>query len=1023
MSRAVVGKARNLCADLCLALTLRIQLLMLISYRVGLGITVCFVCSVASGQLAPITDEAQRPLLPTGISELPVLLDGELAYIFSDEDGSEALHFVGNFSLKLGDREGLALHAREAVIWLTHRELTGRSYRHFQVLLWGDGEVIEVGGTVASGPALFVTLNSFGNVTTRADDVTDQSSADTLVYQQGNRIRLALLDAAVEGASEDVSLMVFDATGMSTSEGFKPRPVINFRSRGDLRMDDLDGGQVLTVTGGVYLSRGMPDSNDYLEIRADCVVVLIPARRGVGGIDGGEREPDGTKGAQTPNAADTPETRSAGVDGATMKPKALPFAGARPRQRLAAPFGEVEVEAVYLEGDVILSQGPNVITASRLYYDFDADRALILDAIVRTTVKERDLPLHLRAKSIKQLSLQHYTAEDAVLTTSEFHTPHYHVGARKIEFINRTPSEPSGRQGAIRAGSFRVQHATLNIGGIPSLYWPSLRGNLDVSETAIRGLRTGYSDDFGFELESDWHLLSLLGYEVPVGFDATLNLDYFSNRGPAVGVDVDYQRDTYFGLHRSYLMTEYGTDILGRDRERQEFTGTRGRFLWRHRHYLEDDWQVSFELSYISDKNFLEEFFEPEFDNDKEQETLVHLKKQRENWAFTALAQWRNLDFTTQTESKPDVTFRWIGEPLGTFTTLFSENRAGVVHYRPADQTFRELLRNGRAISSGPTWRADTRQELTFPLDVGPVRIVPFISGRGSVWDDSPEGNGLSRAFATYGLRGSMYLWKVYPEFESDLLDIHGLRHIVKPDFTFWASHTNVDSHELYAFSDGVEEIDEVDGVAFGLRERFQTKRGRGENRRTVDVLTCDWEIGVFNDSPGGPTTNGFVSYSRPENSIARNYFNSSMIWRVNDQTAFVTESSWDLNDGKNDIFNVSMVVERSPRLSYLVGYRLIEDVESSLLAFDANYRFNEKHTLVLRELFDLDRGRTLDFTIGLIRRFPRWYGALSFQLDEAEDDFGVSLSIWPEGLPQAALGSRRFTGLANTTRVRPGSK
>ena len=80
------------------------------------------------------------------------------------------------------------------------------------------------------------------------------------------------------------------------------------------------------------------------------------------------------------------------------------------------------------------------------------------------------------------------------------------------------------------------------------------------------------------------------------------------------------------------------------------------------------------------------------------------------------------------------------------------------------------------------------------------------------------------------------------------------------------------------------------------------------------------------------------------------------------------------------------------------------------------NYRLSEKHTLALREAFDLQRGQTLDFTIAFIRRFPGWFGALSFALDEAEADFGISVSIWPDGVPQAALGSRRFTGLARTT-------
>jgi hypothetical protein len=101
-----------------------------------------------------------------------------------------------------------------------------------------------------------------------------------------------------------------------------------------------------------------------------------------------------------------------------------------------------------------------------------------------------------------------------------------------------------------------------------------------------------------------------------------------------------------------------------------------------------------------------------------------------------------------------------------------------------------------------------------------------------------------------------------------------------------------------------------------------------------------------------------------------------------------------------------------------LLGYRFIEESDSNLLAFDMNYRLSEKHTLALRELFDLNEGRTLDLTLVLIRKLPGWFTALSFDLDEAEDDFGVSISVWPEGVPQAAVGSRRFTGLAHSTGI-----
>ena len=181
------------------------------------------------------------------------------------------------------------------------------------------------------------------------------------------------------------------------------------------------------------------------------------------------------------------------------------------------------------------------------------------------------------------------------------------------------------------------------------------------------------------------------------------------------------------------------------------------------------------------------------------------------------------------------------------------------------------------------------------------MRIVPFISLRGSGWDESRGVDNVGRFFGSYGVRGSVYLWKAYPGFESRLLDIHGLRHIVKTDFIAYASHTNVDSHYLHPFDELIEGIDEFDGFALGVRQRWQTKRGQGETRRTVDVLTIDTECGFFSDAANDPapthlaslyrglfgrgtgrtSANGFTSLTRPENSIPRNYLNNSIIWRM----------------------------------------------------------------------------------------------------------------------------------------------
>lgn len=949
----------------------------------------------AMGQIpTPVADRVDTPRLPPGISEQPIRLNGRLAYLFQDEDKADVVYLVGDVAVTLGDPPARTLHASEAAVWITRADWEGRPYRQMQVYLWRDAEVLDAGNTQAAGPALFVTMNTFADVTTEVDDYAIQSASDSPVFLEGKALRQALSRALPADPEAAVASRVLDASGLPAGEARpEPKPAIVFQTNGEFVLDEYDGRPIVTVVGGAYLSRGVPGSADFVEIQADSVAVFL------------------SPGSASLSAMANLRTAKQAGSVAPPRQSEPPKPGV---QRMSAAFGDVDIDAVYLEGDVRMSQGPTGIRSSKIYYEPNADRALILDAVVRTVLVPRDVPLYLRAAEIRQLSANRYAATDAVFTTSEFHTPHYHIGAERVELTNLTPQGDRG----VTAGSFSVRGATFNIGGHPVTYWPALRGTVDSSEAAIRSLRLGYSDDFGAEFETDWHLFNVLNLETPEGYDATLRLNYYTERGPGIGVDADYQRDNYYGMIRSYALSDDGIDSLGRERELIDPSDTRGRALVRHRQFLEDDWQLTLEGSYISDRSFLEEYFESEFDNDKDQETLLHLKKQRDNWAFTSLLQWRPLDFTTQTERFPDFGFYLVGESLSRRVNLYSENHAGFVRYRPADQTIRELLRDGGRDSSGTTARADTRQELTSPFDLGAVRMVPFAAGRASAWDDSIEGGGVTRAFGEYGVRGSTYLSRVYPDARSEMFDITGIRHIVKPDVTAWGSHTNVDSNRLFPFDDTVETIDEIDGVSLGLRQRWQTKRGPADKQRSVDLFTFDLEAGFFNDDPGDAETNRYTSYSRPENSIARNYISSSAIWRVNDRTAVLNEINYDLNDRTVGIMNLSLAVERTPRFSYLVGYRYIGKTDSNLLGLDLNYRLTDKHSVAVREQFDLDRGRTLDFTIALIRRHPRWFSAMAFELDEAEDDVGVSLSIWPEGLPQAAIGSKRFTGLANTTSV-----
>ena len=564
---------------------------------------------------------------------------------------------------------------------------------------------------------------------------------------------------------------------------------------------------------------------------------------------------------------------------------------------------------------------------------------------------------------------------------------------------------------------------------MPIAYWPYATGDFRRGETAVRSVRFAYSDDFGATFQSKWYVFNLLGLEEPEGVEALMRLDYFSKRGPGVGLDVDYELDDAYGLLRGYYIHDTGEDNLGPFRDGEPDTENRGRFTWRHRQFLPKGWELTLEGSYLSDPTFLEEYFNAEFEEGKEQETLVYLKKQKDNWAFTALAQWRLLDFLTQTEHFPDLAFHWIGEPLAGLANFYTESHLGFVRYKPDN---RRLFDKNRYFdndnASDITFRGDTRNELTFPIKLSSlnVNVVPFVTGRAGYWDASPDDGSVDRLFGTVGVRAASQLWRLFENITSQLLDVNGVRHIITPEVVAWASASNRDSRDLYPFDEGIEDIDDFYGTSLALRQRWQTKRGgggsggEGGEQQKVDWITFDLELNLFGETAEGDLPIGRFYPSRPENSIARNHARADFMYRISDTTAVFADGNFDLNDGDLDVANVSYAVERTPRFSYFVGYRRIHDTDSHLLGAGANYEINAKHRLAVRTYYDLERSRTEEFDITIVRKFPRWYAALTFSADQIEDDFGIGLSIWPEGAPQAALGSRRYTGLSTSTGIRP---
>jgi len=930
-------------------------------------------------------------------------IQGKAIHCFSD-NGQEAMVVLGDFRLTLGQ---YLLSGRDAVIWVRSQPGGGGlSLYDIEVYIEGSAQVSEPGGSTTSDRLMFVTLRSLGRL--RASGaMSPKPLADFPLYKRALACRREAATAtAATGPIEPPALIISTQPApkreiriarpsrpidVRKPEAPKPAQPVQFHAG---RFSSKETGQgadkrrVTVAHGDIYLSQGNPDSDQFLEMRAQTAVVFS-ARRPAG------------------------EARKAAIPPYAPKVTGINTPGG----------GQEVVTGVYLDGDVVISRGSRYMRGPSAYYDFTTNRALMVEPVFRAVDEKREIPVYVRAEEARVLSDREVVFHNARITSSDFYTPSFHIGAREAYIRNKTPYDAKG----VRLGEQRwltvVKDGTFNIHGVPIAWTPGSKNDFTRGTTPLRRATLGRHGQMGFGGETEWHLFRLLGLIEPEGVDAIFEADWY-DRGPMAGIDMDYDRQTYHGYSKLYGVVDNDEEDDFGDKSRKNIPAPRNRgwILTRHKQYLPNDWELQFELSYLCDRNFLEAFFPNEHFAGKDQETLIYAKKQVDNWALTALLQYRLNRFQSQTESAPQLGFHLIGQSFADDKlTFFSENHVGANRLR--------LDNDLHADDSDYMARLDTRDEVDWPMHFGPLNVVPYAVGRVSYWSDHPELGFMGRPeegencrqYGQLGVRTNMHFWRVYRDIHSRLWDLDGIKHVVTPQVVAFLGESarGVGPGDLYPMAPDVEgHLGRKSGVGLTVAQRLQTKRGAGENRRTVDWMRLAI-TGAFFDADGfdTPTSDGRFFFYRPEYSIARNAVNYDYQWSISDSTTFLANGNYDTNRGVMGRWNFGLAVQRDPRLRYYLGIRSIEDLDSTIATVGATYKINEKYSVsgYLQYDTDYNSGQLLGSSLSLIRKFPRWYMGTTFVTDKRTGDVGIYVTVWPEGVPEIRLGSGRTTLLSQS--------
>ncbi|MDA0285122.1 MAG: hypothetical protein O3B86_17370, partial [Planctomycetota bacterium] len=723
---------------------------------------------------------------------------------------------------------------------------------------------------------------------------------------------------------------------------------------------------------------------------------------------------------------------------------------------------------IYLEGNIVIRQQDKTLRADRAYYDVRNDRALLLDAELSVYIPQAQSRLRVRANRIRQLTEGAFHAQQAWMSGSYFGKPGYRLETSDV-FLEPRVTNPwvHAQGGRIDPVTGQVDDGEVNwvttlnnrfvIGDAPVFFAPYLSGPAEDPQLPIKKLAMQSDNVFGQQIRTAWNPFQLFGKDSPEELSTSLLLDWYSKRGPGGGLEGAYDGEGLLGLEgqyrgdfHGYFVNDSGRDKLGDGRNNLDVPdNNRGRLRLQHRHDLPFNLSLFGEVGYLSDRNFLEQWYESEFDQGKDNDTRLSLEQKYENLAWSILAQPQVNDFENTTEWYPKGDLYALAEPiLGSPVTWTMHSSAGYAQLNaavaptdPAD-TFTPLPYFGNV--SGEV--VMTRHELTLPFSFGPFIVAPFVMGEFAHWGEDLTGSSLNRLVGSGGIRSSLTMSRAFPYVQSRIFNLNGLAHRMvfdmeysytnsSDDFTSIAQYNALDDNaqerfrqrfvsntfggtlptafdaRRYAIRSGAgslvtspwhELVDDLHVLRAGWHHRLQTKVGPPEQQRIRDWMTLDLEASWFpNAGQHSPAGQDFAEDF--------GLYSARYSWLLSERTALLAGALYDTFSGGQQLWNAGLLSQRSARGSVYAGVRQVkgQGVDSQIATGSMSYLFSEKWAGTASTAYDLQEGKNRGQSLSLTRIGADFLFHFGFSFDQSKDSVGLAIALEPRFGPRTPYSSQ----------------
>jgi len=440
---------------------------------------------------------------------------------------------------------------------------------------------------------------------------------------------------------------------------------------------------------------------------------------------------------------------------------------------------------------------------------------------------------------------------------------------------------------------------------------------------------------------------------------------------------------------------------------------------WQHKQSFTNEVDLTIDLNKQSDATIVHDFFNREFNERNEPESVADVTKRGDNYTLSALVRPQFNDFFAEVERLPEVKLATDRTKIGT-TPLFYEGESSAGYYNNVSGYY-----TNDPLFEGHTFRMDTFHQLVLPeVLFGWLAVVPRAGVRYTYYEDAPDTapqtNEVKRVVGDLGTEASFKFSQTWNDAQFRPLDVNGLRHIVQPFVDYqWVPAPNVASNELFQFDTirtttnnagqafsvtrwsplDFPEFNTIDAITrenilrFGLRQKLQTERdGKPWDLVELEGWT-DWNI---QRNPGDKDFSDFFGTLRLQ----------PLRWIVMD--AF---TRYDMVSHQLDELNTDARILNSDRWSIGVGTRYLKD-DSNIVSVDATYKLNRLWTAQVYQRFDFQTGTWEEQEYSLRQEMHDWFFTYGFryvnQLTQGHD-MAAFVSVTLKAYPSVELGANRI--------------